>query len=67
MAVDDIDVSRPLHVYRVDSLLAVEVRNWFAKVWKADIAVFDITGQQSIASLIGNITKESRLRTRNTE
>ncbi|KAJ5113761.1 reducing type I polyketide synthase [Penicillium angulare] len=39
---DDIDVARPLHSYGVDSLLAVELRSWFAKEFKSDIAVFEI-------------------------
>ena len=62
MAVEDIDVSRPLHVYGVDSLLAVELRNWFARVWKADVTVFDITGQASIAALARNVAMKNGLR-----
>lgn len=46
--VEEIDSTRPLHVYGVDSLLAVELRNWFGKLFKADVAIFDITGQASI-------------------
>lgn len=46
--VEEIDRARPLHVYGVDSLLAVELRNWFRKLFKADVAIFDITGQASI-------------------
>ena len=65
MEVEDIDVTRPPHVYGVDSLLAVELRNWFAKVWKADVAVFDITGQESIAALGGTVARKSGLRLRN--
>ena len=58
---EEIDVDRPLHVHGVDSLLAVELRNWFAKVWKADVAVFDITGQASILALGVDIAETSRL------
>jgi hypothetical protein len=43
---NDIDTSRPLHAYGVDSLLAVELRNWFRKVLSSDFAVFDIMGQK---------------------
>lgn len=46
--VEEIDCNRPLHVYGVDSLLAVELRNWFSKLFKADVAIFDITGQASM-------------------
>ena len=31
MAPEDLDVEKPMHVYGVDSLVAVELRNWFAK------------------------------------
>ncbi|KAL8786450.1 MAG: hypothetical protein Q9213_002766 [Squamulea squamosa] len=49
---DNIDVGKPLHAYGVDSLLAVELRNWFGKVFKVDVAVFDITGQRSVEVLV---------------
>ena len=62
--ISDIDPKRPLHVYGVDSLLAVELRNWFAKVWKADIGVFDITGQGSVADLGNMLAQKSELRRR---
>ncbi|KAK9413400.1 hypothetical protein SUNI508_02599 [Seiridium unicorne] len=48
---DDIDRSRPLHTFGVDSLLAVEIRNWFGKLFKADVAIFDITGQASLEEI----------------
>jgi hypothetical protein len=47
----DIDITKPLHAYGVDSLLAVELRNWFAKEVRADVAVFDIMGGSSIVSV----------------
>lgn len=49
----DIDTARPLHAYGVDSLLAVELRNWFAKVFAADMAVFEIMGQGSSIGAVG--------------
>ena len=58
----DFDTNRPLHVYGVDSLLAVELRNWFTKTWKADIAVFDITGSGSIGALADEVASKSGLR-----
>ncbi|KAF1828904.1 reducing type I polyketide synthase [Decorospora gaudefroyi] len=51
MPVDDIDAAKPMHVYGVDSLVAVEMRNWLAKALKADVAVFELMGNTSIASL----------------
>ncbi len=37
------------------------------KVWKADVAVFDITGQESIAALGGTVARKSGLRLGNRE
>ncbi len=51
-AEEEIDVCRPLHTYGVDLLLALELRNWFAKVFRANVAVLDITGQRSIEALV---------------
>ena len=48
---DDIDPGKPMHVYGVDSLVAVEMRNWLAKELRADVAVFELMGNTSIASL----------------
>ena len=62
-----IDVGKPLHTYGVDSLVAIELRNWFAKAVGADVAVFEILGNGSMATLAGwaaekskFVTKESR-------
>lgn len=42
--VETFDLDRPIHTYGLDSLVAVELRNWFAKTLKADVAVFEIVG-----------------------
>ena len=47
----DIDASRPLHNYSVDSLVTVEWRTWFMKEIGANVAVFDIMGRGSIRKL----------------
>lgn len=60
MPVEDIDASKPMHSYGVDSLVAVEVRNWFLKEMKADVAVFDITGSGSISDLSVVVTGKSQ-------
>lgn len=48
---EDIDLSRPAHSFGVDSLVAVELRFWFGNEIKADISVFNILGNNSIADL----------------
>ncbi|KAK3302901.1 putative polyketide synthase [Chaetomium strumarium] len=43
-APESFDRGQPLHVYGVDSLVAVELRNWFLQGLKVDVAVFEILG-----------------------
>ncbi|KAL9088429.1 MAG: hypothetical protein Q9165_006153 [Trypethelium subeluteriae] len=58
----DFDPGTALHTYGVDSLLAVELRNWFGKVWKAEVSVFDITGLGSIKDLAVKAAKRSAMK-----
>lgn len=58
---EDMDTSKPLHTYGVDSLLAVELRNYFAKELDADMAIFDIMGGSSIESVSMLVTRKSSL------
>ena len=51
----DIDTARPLHAYGVDSLLAVELRNWFTKLFGIDVTVFEIMGQGTSIGAIGTM------------
>lgn len=41
---EDVEVSKPLSGYGVDSLMAVELRNWIRRDFGAPVAVFDIMG-----------------------
>jgi hypothetical protein len=61
LPVEDFDPSKPIHHYGVDSLVAVEFRNWFSKDLGADIPVLDIMGNDSIAQLAVKIAKTSKL------
>jgi hypothetical protein len=45
------DAGTPLHEYRVDFLVAVELRTWFMKEIGANVAVVDITGETSARNL----------------
>ncbi|KAL8860211.1 MAG: hypothetical protein Q9178_003475 [Gyalolechia marmorata] len=58
---ESIDVKKPLHQYGVDSMLAVELRNWFAKMCKANVAVFDIVGAGSFEELGERVARRSEL------
>lgn len=55
----DVDTSKPLHSYGVDSLVAVELRTWFMKKVGANMAVFDIMGGHSLQELAELAAKRS--------
>lgn len=48
MAEVELSPAKPLHAYGVDSLVAVELRSWFAKEVGADLTVLGMTSQRSI-------------------
>ncbi|KAI0442917.1 hypothetical protein F4803DRAFT_550635 [Xylaria telfairii] len=54
---DDVDPSKPLSSYGVDSLMAVELRNYIGREFQATVAVFDIMGGVPISS-IGDLVVE---------
>lgn len=43
-AEDAIDAQMPMHSYGLDSLSAIELRNWVGKVFDVDMPVFEILG-----------------------
>ncbi|XP_044723776.1 KR domain-containing protein [Hirsutella rhossiliensis] len=61
MQPQDIDVDQPNHNYGVDSLVAVELRNWIAKNFAANMSVFEITGGKSVAALAELVTRKSQI------
>ncbi|KAJ5683051.1 hypothetical protein N7462_006216 [Penicillium macrosclerotiorum] len=61
IAVADFDPSKPLHQYGVDSLVAVELRSWFARELQAEMAVFDILGGATLTSVAQLATSKSKL------
>lgn len=56
----NIDTTRPMHTYGVDSLSAVELRNWFRTAVGVDVAGFDILGNQSLAELAATVAPRSQ-------
>ncbi|KAI1386460.1 uncharacterized protein F4822DRAFT_444848 [Hypoxylon trugodes] len=48
---EDIDPNHSLSNYGVDSLVAVELRNWIHDSFQASVAVFDIMGGNTIAAI----------------
>ena len=58
---EDINVEQPLHAYGVDSLTAVEVRNWVMKELKSDISILDILSPLPIHGLSTKIAEGSKI------
>ncbi|KAF2004140.1 polyketide synthase-like protein [Amniculicola lignicola CBS 123094] len=57
---DNVEPAKSIYVYGVDSLVAVEMRNWFTKGIGADVAVIEILGNDSIQALALNVAKKSK-------
>ncbi|KAK4508762.1 hypothetical protein PRZ48_002501 [Zasmidium cellare] len=58
---DAVDPVRPLSDYGVDSLVAVEVRNWLALSLQADVSIFDIMQSGSLQVLAEKTVERSQL------
>lgn len=46
-----VDRNKPLQAYGVDSLLAIELRNWISREFNADLAVFETQGSSTLGTL----------------
>ena len=58
--VENIETTKPLSRYRVDSLLAVEVRTWIFTEMQADINVFRLLSNVPPSQLARDITVKSK-------
>ncbi|KAH8721497.1 polyketide synthase PksD [Phaeosphaeriaceae sp. PMI808] len=58
---EEVDAHRPLHAFGVDSLVAVELRNWIAREFVADVPVFEITGGKTVAAIGELVNKTSQV------
>lgn len=61
IASEDVELGKPLSSYGVDSLMAVELRNWIGKDFGANVAVFDIMGNVPVAKIGELVVARSRL------
>ncbi|KAI5217919.1 hypothetical protein AUEXF2481DRAFT_7276 [Aureobasidium subglaciale EXF-2481] len=57
---EDIELSRPMSRYGVDSLLAVEVRSWLFTELQSDISVFQLLSNGPITDLVKTIIGKSK-------
>ncbi|KAH8696648.1 hypothetical protein BGW36DRAFT_428643 [Talaromyces proteolyticus] len=59
--VADINTSKPVYTYGVDSLVAVELRNWLSMQVKSDLSIFDLTSSAPISEVSKKIACRSQL------
>ena len=58
---EEMDASKPIVVYGLDSLVAIEIRNWITRELDASLQVLELLTSSSIADLAGLILKKSKL------
>lgn len=59
--VADVDAGRPLSAYGVDSLVAVEVRNWIAREVGVEVSVFEIMANVPMGALAAEVVGKRRV------
>ena len=59
---DNVDLNKPIHSYGVDSLMAVELRSWFAREFAVDITTFELLGGTSFIGVSHTIAEKSSFR-----
>ncbi|KAH7330434.1 reducing type I polyketide synthase [Rhexocercosporidium sp. MPI-PUGE-AT-0058] len=60
IAEENIELSHRVESYGVDSLVAVELRNWLAKEMGADLAVFEIVGGATLTGVGQTVAGKSQ-------
>lgn len=56
------DLDEPIQTFGVDSLQAIELRSWFAQEFAADVPIFVILGEETLASIGLVVAGKSKLR-----
>ena len=59
---DRVDLERPMQSYGIDSLSAIDLRNWISKIFDVDIPVFEILGGVTFASAALSIVEKVQAR-----
>ena len=59
--VEEISETKPISVYGMDSLVAVEMRNWLFKEMDATISILELLANQPLVSLAAKIAKGCKL------
>lgn len=61
IAQEDVDGRKPLVAYGLDSLVAVELRNWISRDLEATVPLMELMSSPSIEVLAGKIAEKSHL------
>lgn len=61
MELDDMDASRPINMYGVDSLVAVDIKAWAMKEVQSVVHVSDILKSMPMSELAGKMVEASKL------
>ncbi|KAL1851394.1 hypothetical protein Daus18300_012576 [Diaporthe australafricana] len=62
LSIDDTDMSRPAHTYGIDSLVSIDLKNWFRREIGADVQVFNLLGNSPLEELAREATLQSSFR-----
>ncbi|KAN0092149.1 BcPKS8, polyketide synthase [Hyaloscypha variabilis] len=58
---EEMDAAKPIVVYGLDSLVAIEIRNWITRELEASLQVLELLTSSSITALAETILKKSKL------
>lgn len=58
---DEMDASKLIVVYGLDSLVAIEIQNWITRELEASLQVLELLTSSSISGLSESILKKSKL------
>ena len=58
---ENLDSGKTLYMYGVDSLVAVELRNWISQTVDADVAIFEILGNTNFEDIAILVARNSRV------
>ncbi|KAJ2987981.1 hypothetical protein NUW58_g4216 [Xylaria curta] len=59
-AVEDVNTGRPVHTFGIDSLVAIDLKNWFNREIGAEVQVFTILGNATMEELARDAARRSR-------
>lgn len=59
---EDMDPSQPMTTYGLDSLVAIEMRNWITREAEANLQVLELLTSASLSALARTIVKKSKLK-----